>query len=474
MAEDTTFERRCELPVSAQQLYGWHAAEGAFERLTPPFEPAEVLEAEGGIEPGGRAVIRIQAGPLPTKWVAEHFALDPKTLEQRRDGTLGFIDRQVSGPFAMWEHRHVFEPLGERRSALVDSIRYRLPLGVLGRTAAAAFTAKKLDAMFRYRHRTTELDLAGHAAAAAGLAAQGMGRMRVLISGASGLVGRQLTGLLSTGGHEVWSLVRRTPQPGAREVRWSVTDDEIDVAGLEGFDAVVHLAGEPVAQRWSAAVRRRIRDSRVNGTRLLCEALAKLDAKPKALLSTSATGLYGSRGEVVLDESAGRGEGFLADVAVEWEAAAEAARSAGIRVVHPRLGIVLSPQGGALAKTVPLFKLGGGGKLGSGRQWWSWIGIDDVIGGLLHALANPGIEGPMNLVAPEPVTNAEFTRQLARVLRRPAFAPAPAFALKAALGEMADEMLLSSFRVEPAVLEQSGYSFRDPNLEGCLRHVLGR
>ncbi len=474
MGEAQRFERSSELPVSAETLYAWHAAEGAFERLTPPFEPAKVLESEGGIAPGGRAVIGIKAGPIPQKWVAEHFALDADTLAQRRDGTLGFIDRQISGPFAMWEHRHVFEPLAAERCTLVDSIRYRLPLGFLGRTFGSAFTTSKLDAMFRYRHRTTELDLGAHAAAEPGLSAQGMRRMRILISGASGLVGRQLAGFLSTGGHEVWSLVRRTPRPGAREVRWSVADEEIDVAGLEGFDAVVHLAGENVAQRWTAAARRRIRESRVVGTTLLCEALSKLECKPSVLLSTSAIGLYGSRGETALDEGAGRGEGFLADVAVEWEAAAEAARSAGIRVVHPRLGIVLSPQGGALAKTVPLFKLGGGGKLGSGRQWWSWIGIDDVIGAMLHALANVEVAGPVNLVAPEPVTNAGFTKQLAQVLRRPAIAPAPAFALKAALGEMADEMLLSSCRVEPAVLARTGYAFRDPSLEGCLRHVLGR
>ena len=298
--------------------------------------------------------------------------------------------------------------------------------------------------------------------------------MKVLISGSSGLVGSALVRLLEGSGHEVVRLVRRTPDPGGgTAANWDPAAGTIDAAALEGLDGVVHLAGENIAGgRWNQALKERIRSSRVDGTRLLAETLAGLDRPPQCLLSASAIGFYADRGDEQLDESSPVGAGFLADVCRAWESAAEPAREAGIRVVNLRIGVVLASDGGALKKMLLPFKLGLGGRVGSGRQWWSWIAIDDVVGAIQHALLTESLTGPLNLVAPNPATNLEFTKALGRVLRRPTVFPMPAFAARLALGEMADELLLASTRVDARRLTDSGYEFRCPGLDGALRHVL--
>ncbi len=296
--------------------------------------------------------------------------------------------------------------------------------------------------------------------------------MNVLISGATGLIGSALVPELEANGHTVTRLSRSGS--GADTVRWDPSAGTID-GDLEGTEAVVHLAGESIAQgRWSPDKKRRILDSRVQGTRLLAERIAALSAPPKVMVSTSAVGYYGDRGDEVLTEESGPGEDFLARVCREWEAAAEPARRAGIRVVHPRLGIVLSPEGGALGTTLPIFKLGGGGKIGSGRQWWSWVALDDVVGSTVHALTDEGVEGPVNVGSPNPMTNAEYTKVLGKVLGRPTVLPLPAPAARIMLGEVADALLLASQRMRPARLQDTGYAFRHPQLEGALRHLLGR
>ncbi len=298
--------------------------------------------------------------------------------------------------------------------------------------------------------------------------------MHVAVSGSSGLIGSALVAFLTAGGHRVSRLVRGLA-PGADSIRWDPAKGVRDAALLEGLDGVVHLAGENIgAGRWTARRKAEIRRSRVEGTRRLCESLARLAKPPKVLLSASAIGYYGDRGEEVLNEESPPGNDYLAQVCREWEEATSPAAKVGARVVNLRFGVVLSPASGALQKMLFPFKLGVGGKIGSGGQFWSWIALDDVVGAIHHALVTESLTGPVNAVAPVPVTNAEFTRVLARVLRRPAIAPLPAFAARLAFGEMADALLLASARVVPARLQDTGYAFRYPDLEGALRHLLGR
>lgn len=294
--------------------------------------------------------------------------------------------------------------------------------------------------------------------------------MNVLVSGSRGLIGSALVIVLMNEGHSVVRLTRS--EDGG--VRWDPSAGTIDAARLEGIDAVVHLAGESVVGRWTAAKKARIRDSRVRGTRLLAETLAGLPRPPRVMVSASASGYYGDRGNELLREESAPGTNFLAGVCQEWEAAADPVREAGVRVVHPRFGLVLSAESGALGTPLPIFKVGVGGKIGSGRQYWPWVAIDDVVGAILHVLAIESLEGPINVAVPDPPTNAEYTKTLGRVLNRPTIFPLPAPVARVALGQVADELLLASQRVEPAKLRESGYQFRYPELERALRHLLGR
>jgi len=300
--------------------------------------------------------------------------------------------------------------------------------------------------------------------------------MRLAITGSTGLVGSEVVTVLSAAGHEVVRLVRRAPAPGEKAVRWDPERGEVDAAGLEGLDAVVHLAGENIASgRWNAARKAVIRDSRVTGSRFLCETLAGLARPPKTLVCASAIGYYGDRGADVLTEESSPGAGFLPEVCREWEAATAPAARKGIRIVALRIGMVLSQKGGALARMLPLFRAGLGGVLGSGRQYVSWVALDDLPFIVLHALQCGDLSGPVNAVTPHPVTNREFTEALGKALSRPTPLPVPAFALRLAVGgEMADALLLSSTRVIPRRLEETGYRFRFPELGEALRHLLGK
>ena len=300
--------------------------------------------------------------------------------------------------------------------------------------------------------------------------------MNILVSGSTGLVGTALIPALTAAGHEVIRLVRSKSRTPSKEIiGWDPAASYIDAAGLERLDAIVHLAGEPIASgRWNSAKKARIRDSRVQGTRLLCEALSHVSRPPATLICASAIGYYGDRADEVLTESSSSGNGFLAEVCRDWEAACEAARRKGIRVVNTRFGVILSTAGGALAKMLTPFKMGMGGIVGSGRQYMSCISIDDCVGAIVHALNTNSVVGPVNVVGPTPVTNREFTKTLGKVLGRPTIFPIPAVAARLAFGEMADELLLGSDRVEPKKLLESGYSFRHRDLETALRHMLGR
>jgi len=299
--------------------------------------------------------------------------------------------------------------------------------------------------------------------------------MNILVSGSTGLVGTALIPVLTGAGHEVVRLVRsKARNPSKELVGWDPAANFIDAADLEGIEAVVHLAGEPIAGRWNAAKKNRIRDSRVQGTRLLCDTLVQLVRPPATLVCASAIGFYGDRGDELLTEASAAGTDFLADVCREWEGACDPACRKGIRVVNLRFGVILSPRGGALAKMLTPFKLGGGGVIGSGRQYMSCISIDDCVGAIVHALKNPGIAGPVNVVGHGPVTNREFTKTLGKVLGRPTVMPMPAFMARLMFGEMADALLLSSSRVDPKKLRDTGYQFQHVTLEAALRRVLGK
>ncbi len=452
-----TFEHGSTLDATPAAVWAWHLRPGALERLTPPWERVQVLRRSGGIADGGTVELRIGRGPLARRWVARHRdAVAPS----------GFVDEQVEGPFASWVHEHRFEPAEAGRTRMLDRITYAPPFGAAGALADSLLIRRRLQRTFRYRHAIVAEDLAAHRRAA-------LPPLTVAITGASGMLGTALTHFLTTGGHAVRPVVRRQAGPG--EIAWDPGTGAIDRAALEGVDAVVHLAGENIGKsRWNPDRKRRIRESRVAGTSLLAEALAGLHRKPRVLVSASAVGIYGSRDDDLLTEASAPGTDFLAETGVAWEAAARPAADAGIRVVHPRFGMVLTPAGGGLAEMLPVFEVGAGARLGDGRQWLSWVSLDDALGLVLHALATDAIVGPLNAVAPGPVTNRAFTEILGEVLGRPTFLPAPAAALRLAFGEMADALLLSSQRVMPVRAGETGYVFRHPDLRGALRHLLGR
>jgi uncharacterized protein len=296
--------------------------------------------------------------------------------------------------------------------------------------------------------------------------------MKILISGSHGLVGQALIKSLEPEGHQIFRLVRHYPG-SPFEIEWSPDRYSIALSLIEGFDAVVHLAGESIAEgRWTEEKKKRIRESRVKGTKLLSDALANLTDPPKTLISASAIGYYGDRGDELLTESSAPGNDFLSQVCVEWEQATSHATQMGIRVVNTRFGIILDKNGGALKKMLPPFRMGLGGRIGSGKQWMSWITLDDVVGALKYALTNEALSGPANFVVPNPVRNAEFTKTLGQVLSRPTLFPIPAFGVRLLFGEMADALLLSSQRVEPQKLQRSEYQFLYPQLEPALRHIL--
>jgi len=302
--------------------------------------------------------------------------------------------------------------------------------------------------------------------------------MRVLVSGASGLVGSALVSALESAGHSAVRLVRREPAPNTtNEVRLDPMVDPplatpAEAGKPQGFDAVVHLAGESIAGRWTAAKKARIRESRVQGTRMLASALSRSDPRPKVMVCASAIGIYGNRGDELLREESAPGSDFLAEVGKEWEEATTPASRVGIRVVSLRIGVVLSPRGGALGKMLTPFRMGAGGRIGSGRQWMSWITLDDLVGVIQHALATESLRGPVNTVAPGPVTNIDFARALGQALHRPTVFPMPAFMVRLIFGEMGEALLLGSQRVDCGKLLASGFKFRHPELKPALEALL--
>jgi len=455
------FEKSSELSVSAEEAFAWHCRPGAFLRLAPPWESIELL-ASGGVSEGSRATIRMKLGPFARKWVAEHHDIIPGRQ---------FQDLQISGPFAEWDHTHLLEPSSADRCILTDRIEYRAPFGFLGQFFGGRLIRNQLQRTFQYRHALTASDLKFHSAYSEEPA------MKIAIGGSTGMVGSSLVSFLTTGGHDVARLYRSGPSlnDGTTNIVWDPSKGTIDAAALEGMDAVVHLGGHNIAHgRWTDRMKRLIRDSRVNSTTLLAKTLAGLANPPKVFVCASAIGFYGDRGQEVMTEESEPGPSFLSETCREWEEATAAAHDAGIRVVNLRIGVVLSPKGGALNKMLLPFKMGGGGVIGDGKQWMSWVCLDDLPRIILHAIQTESLSGAVNATAPGTVDNREFTKTLGRVLKRPTIIPMPAFVVKLAFGEMGKELLLGSTKTVPNRLQESGYEFAFPELEPALRHLLGR
>lgn len=453
-------EFKSEVNCSASELFEWHASPGALMRLTPYWEPVTVVETQGVFYKAipQQVGLEIKFGPLINKFQLEHINLI-KGQE--------FTDVQINGPFAKYQHNHSMADV-EGGCLLVDRLEFSLPFAF--DSIVYPFIRDKFTRLFRYRHELTKNDIQ------AAKINKGDKRMKVLISGASGLVGKQLSAFLLQQGHDVYKLVRSSKQADPKSILWDPSKQELDPAQLEGFDAVVNLSGENIAnKRWTVAQKAKLRDSRINATKLLAGALAGLKHKPQVFISASAIGFYGDRPGELLDETSNTTNGdFLADTCKEWEAAANPARDSGIRVVHPRFGVILAAEGGALSKLLLPFQLGLGGLIGNGKQVMSWIALDDVVYGLYHLLCTDAIEGAVNFTSPEPVTNKEFTKVLGKVLFRPTLFPLPAFVARIILGEMADALLLASADVRPQSLLKNNYKFAYSSLEAALRQILGR
>ena len=443
------FARSVRIEVSAERAFAWHQRPGAFERLVPPWLKVDRLSGPPKLQDGTEVVLRSGRWPFYFRWVARHRDVRPP---------LQFVDEQARGPFSRWVHTHRFEAAGPTGCVLTDEIEYRPPFGL-----GAGWIRRELERIFRFRHHVTRCDLRAHAA--------GPDQpLRVLVTGSRGLLGSHLLPYLTSGGHEVVRLLHR-PDPtlmGALDLENEGSE------AWEGMDAVVHLAGANLAtRRWTPQWKSELRASRIGFTRRLVERLARLARPPRVLVCASATGWYGMSAGEKFDEKSPAGQGFLAELTRDWEAAADPAGHRGIRVVHLRFGMILSPRGGALGKMLPLFRAGLGGPLGDGRQWTSWIALDDALDVILRALQRTPLSGPVNTVAPFPVSNASFMASLGRALGRPAVLRVPSGILRLAFGEMADALLLGGAQVLPSRLMEDGFAFRFPMLDAALRHMFG-
>lgn len=444
--------------VSAADVQAWHARPGAVDRLTPAVLGSVAAAPTEGLAVGSRTKLRVGPG-IP--WTAVHTPSSDR---------YGFVDEQESGPFGSWRHVHTFADV-DGGATVRDEVSWRLP--VPAPSLVTDQVAAMVEQMFGYRSRQLLDDFAFHTR----MQAAGITPRTFAVSGASGLVGRQLCALLTSGGHRVRRLVRgSTTDPD--EITWDPAAGRLDPEQLRGVDAVIHLAGEPIGQRFTQAHKERVLHSRTTTTGLLARTLAGLagDGRDRVLVCASAMGWYGTAaGDSVLTEDLPAGKGFLAEVCRQWEAAADPAREAGIRTVHVRTGIVQSAAGGQLALQLPLFRAGLGGPLGNGRQWMSWISLDDLVELYAVAALTPAFSGPVNAAAPEPVRANEYAATLGRVLGRPHALRVPAFGPALLLGqEGADELALASQRLSVDRAVAAGQRFRHPTLEAALRHELCR
>lgn len=446
-----TFEKKSDFPVSVSTLFDWHERPGAFERLTPPWQKVRVIHQEGSLKERAKVHIQLSLyGLMHINWVLEHGEYKKDTL---------FVDTQVKGPFCFWQHRHEFTAINSSRSTLTDAMTYKLKLGI-----GKGKVKKELQRLFSYRHDVLSNDLEVQKAYPST-------PKTIAITGASGFIGQQLTHFLMTCGHTVIALTRRPKT--ATDILWDPEKGAFDYEKLEGVDGVIHLAGENIASgRWTEAKKKRIETSRIEGTRCLVAGLNKLKTPPKVLVSTSGISYYGNHPSKEVNESASLGPDFLSKVCKGWES--EALKYKGGRVVTPRLGMVLSPQAGALKKLLLPTFLGLGGTCGKGDQWTPWITIDDVVYGFYKAVIDENISGPINFVAGDPITNKTFTHQLGKALRRPNWFPIPNWLIKLLFGQMAEATLLSSVKAVSKHPIMSKKALCYPDIKSAFKHLLGR
>lgn len=447
------FTFQSELPVSVEDAFGWHLRKGALERLLPPWMNIDLLFPPGRPgEEASRVGLKLKWGAFRCQWILEH-----------RDFILNreFSDVQIKGPFRHYLHRHQFSPINSISSILRDDIDFSFAFPFLNKKIQ-----EELLRFFSWKHAVLKEDLKL-------IERYPKNPLRILISGSSGFIGSRLKVFLQLAGHEIVRLVRRREELAEDAIYWDPTHGLLRKEDFEGFDAAIHLAGAGIAQgRWTKKKKDHLFLSRCRDTWLLSQVLCRLYQPPKFLLCASAIGFYGDRGSEELNELSPQGNGFFADLCGKWEKSTEAIENRGTRVVHARFGVVLSAKGGMLKKMLFPIRLGMGGKMGSGKQWVSWIGIDDLLGACYHCLLNEKISGPVNFTAPSPVKQIEFVQALANKLNRPAFFHLPAWFLKMALGEMAREAILPSQNVKPANLLKTGYVFRYPDLKTALDFVM--
>ena len=451
------YETQTESPRN--DVFDWFERKGSFRRLMPPWEVAEEVRADETLENGAQRIFRFPMGPIKMTWVAEHLGYEPPEK---------FEDVMKKGPFRSWHHVHRFVEK-DGGTVVHDEVEYKLPMGILGRIFGSRNVRNRLNRMFRARELRLIRDLQRHSDF------NHLPRKRILLAGSSGLIGRQLAAFLDTGGHEIWRLVRRAPKDGQNEIQWTPSEGMIDASSLEGFDIVIHLGGAGIGdRRWTKARMALIEKSRTESTELLARTLADLSQKPDVFLVSSAIGWYGDRGDEILTEQSQPGSGFLPDTCLAWEESAEFARKAGIRTIHARTGVVLDASGGALEKMLLPAKMGAGGPIGFGRQWFSWISMDDQIYAMHHLVMSSETEGAYNITSPEPLQQKHFAKALGRVLRRPAFMPTPPLAIWFLYGKMGVALTTESQRVIPTRLLETGYKFQHQDAESALRDALGK
>lgn len=451
------FIKKTKISVPVETLFSWHARKGAIARLTPPWAPLKMISGNmDGIQKGVKVKFKLTLFKIPMIWESEHIE-----YKENRE----FKDRQIKGPFAKWEHTHRFIPDGRENSIMEDRLEFELPFGLLSRPFYG-IAMKEFEKMFHYRHRVLKYDLENSVGK--------IKNLRILISGTSGAIGQALISLLQTCGHEVIVLVRKTKDLLDHQLFWDPYKGILDIEKAGHIDAVINLNGIDISKgRWTEKQKRLIIDSRVIPTHLLADKIKNMTHKPEVFISSSAIGFYGDMSERGVTETGAKGDLFISNVCKLWEDACLEAKKAGVRTVMLRTGVVLTPLGGALAKMVLPFKLGMGVVLAKGRQYMSWISMDDEISAILFILKNDKIKGPVNLTAPEPVTNREFAKTLARVFSRKVFFSMPKFMAKAIWGQMGQETLLASIRVKPEKLLNNGFVFQHKTLFSALKDLLG-